>query len=64
MFCNVGGLDRMLRMVVGFGLIFGGIYYESLWGFVGIIPIFTAIFRICPIYIPFKFSTCKSDKDL
>ncbi len=60
--CNVGGTDRVLRLIIGLIILGLGIYYESFIGFIGIIPILTAIFRICPIYLPFRLSTCKTDK--
>jgi hypothetical protein len=58
--CNVGGVDRLLRIVLGLVIIALGIFYGSLMGLIGIIPLFTGIFKVCPVYIPFKFSTCKT----
>ena len=59
---NVGGVDRILRFVVGIfllSLIFWG--PKTYWGLIGIIPLFTALFKFCPAYFPFKISTKKSD---
>lgn len=58
---NVGGIDRILRIVIGLGLLGAGYYYQSWWGLVGIIPLATAVFRICPAYLPFGISTCAKD---
>ena len=48
---NVGTLDRVLRIVVGLGLlslVFVG--PQTLWGLVGLIPLGTALIRFCPLY--------------
>lgn len=60
MTCNVGGIDRILRIVIGLGLlslVFVG--PQSLWGLVGLVPLATAIFRWCPPYALLGLSTCK-----
>jgi len=56
---NVGKTDRIIRVILGLGIIAGGIYYQSWWGAIGIIPIFTATISWCPIYMPFGISTKK-----
>ena len=60
--CNVGGADRMIRIIAGVVIILLGFYFQSWWGAVGIVPILTGTFRWCPAYIPFGFSTCEADK--
>jgi len=57
--CNVGGIDRIARFVVGIVILIAGYMYNSYWGLIGILPILTASIRWCPAYIPFKISTCK-----
>jgi hypothetical protein len=58
---NVGGIDRMLRILVGLGLIAlvfvveGGLRW---WGLVGILPLVTGTFRFCPAYTLLGLSTC------
>lgn len=59
--CNVGGADRMLRIVLGVVIIFAGFYYKSWWGAIGLIPLLTGVLRICPAYLPFGISTCKEE---
>lgn len=57
---NVGGLDRTLRIVVGFVLIVFAITGEvGLWGWIGLIPLATAFFSLCPLYSLLGFSTFK-----
>ena len=60
--CNVGGTDRIIRIILGVVIILAGIYFKSWWGVVGILPIVTGLIRFCPAYVPFGFSTCKPDK--
>ncbi len=55
---NVGGFDRLLRVVLGLGLLGAGYHYQSWWGLVGLVPLLTAVFRFCPAYLPFGLSTC------
>lgn len=60
---NVGGLDRVLRIVVGAALLLwffldrgeGAWHYAKL---IGIVPLFTGIFATCPAYSLFGLSTC------
>ncbi len=60
--CNVGGTDRMIRIVAGVVIILLGFYFQSWWGAVGIVPILTGALRWCPAYVPFGFSTCETDR--
>ena len=60
--CNIGKVDRMIRIVLGVAIISVGMYFKSWWGAVGLIPLLTAAIRWCPAYIPFGFSTCESDE--
>jgi hypothetical protein len=60
--CNVGKTDRIIRYAMGVMITLLGVYFNSWWGAVGLIPILTATIRWCPAYIPFGFSTCESDK--
>jgi len=59
---NVGGVDRVLRFVVGMAIIAWGVLSQNLWGAVGAIPVFTAVVGWCPAYMPFGMNTCKSEK--
>ncbi|HCF2368865.1 Protein of uncharacterised function (DUF2892) [Ectopseudomonas oleovorans] len=57
---NVGTLDRGLRIVVGVVLIalslFGVIGW---WGWLGVLPLATGLFRFCPAYPLLGINTCK-----
>jgi hypothetical protein len=59
--CNVGKLDKALRIIVGIFLILAGLRLNTWFGAVGIIPIITALFSKCPMYTVFGVSTCSKD---
>jgi hypothetical protein len=58
---NIGKTDRIIRVLIGLGIIWAGFYYESWWGVIGLIALITAAIGHCPMYAPFKFSTCRKD---
>ncbi|MBL8244912.1 MAG: DUF2892 domain-containing protein [Rhodanobacteraceae bacterium] len=56
---NVGGIDRILRIVVGLvllSLVFVG--PKTLWGLVGLVPLATGFMRFCPVYPLLGINTC------
>ncbi len=56
---NVGSIDRILRIVVGLGLIslvFVG--PQTPWGWVGVVPLLTAFISFCPLYTLIGIRTC------
>jgi len=57
--CNVGKVDRAIRIIIGLAIIVLGIVFQSWLGLIGIIPLLTGLIRWCPLYIPFKISTDK-----
>jgi hypothetical protein len=62
--CNVGGIDRALRIIVGLGLLslvfFGDkmIGQNVVWGWIGVVPLVTGIFGFCPAYKLIGVKTC------
>lgn len=59
---NVGSPDRIARIVIGallVGLALAGTI--GAWGWLGIVPLLTGIFRFCPAYSLFGMNTCKLD---
>ncbi|NWF91086.1 MAG: DUF2892 domain-containing protein [Ignavibacteriaceae bacterium] len=58
---NVGGADKWVRIVLGVAIIVLGFIGKSWWGLIGIIPLATAFMGVCPAYLPFGISTCKTD---
>ncbi|MBI2417850.1 MAG: DUF2892 domain-containing protein [Ignavibacteriales bacterium] len=59
---NVGSADKVIRLVVGIAIVAWGVYAQNWWGVVGLLPIGTALVGVCPAYIPFGLSTCKTEK--
>lgn len=55
--CNVGKTDRIIRIVAGTCVIATGVYFQSWWGAIGIIPIATGTLAWCPAYLPLGIST-------
>ncbi|MCW8933388.1 MAG: DUF2892 domain-containing protein [Gammaproteobacteria bacterium] len=63
MMCNVGGIDRILRVIIGLAvlsLVFIG--PQTPWGWLGLIPLLTGVFSFCPLYSLIGVKTC-STKD-
>lgn len=59
---NEGKIDRILRIIVGIGiisLVFVG--PQTAWGWVGLVPLFTGVIGFCPLYKVFGFNTCPLD---
>lgn len=56
---NVGGLDRILRVILGLALI--AIVFvdpQTPWGWVGLVPLLTGLFGTCPLYSLLGIRTC------
>jgi uncharacterized membrane protein (GlpM family) len=62
---NVGGIDRVLRIVVGIAVLALFFVLEGnarYWAIAGIVPLFTGLFRTCPLYSVIGVSTCPMKK--
>jgi type IV secretory pathway TrbD component len=57
---NVGGIDRIVRILLGLALVAMGLYTQSWWGAVGLVPLITGLVGWCPMYLPLKVSTARS----
>jgi len=56
---NVGGMDRILRIVVGLVLIaLAATGTVGWWGWLGVIPLLTGMMRSCPLYSLVGLNTC------
>jgi len=58
---NVGTIDRIIRVVLGLGLIslvFVGPHTP--WGWIGLVPLATAAIGFCPAYRIIGLSTCST----
>ena len=59
---NVGNTDRAVRIILGIGLIalvFVG--PQTVWGWVGVIPLLTAFVGSCPLYSLLGDNSCPTN---
>ncbi len=62
---NVGNIDRVLRIIVGLAvisLVFWG--PGTAWGWIGVIPIASALIGWCPLYTILGIRTCPVKTDV
>lgn len=65
MTANVGGIDRVIRIMVGFALLSLFFVLEGnarFLGLIGLVMLATGVFRFCPAYTLFGVSTCSMKK--
>lgn len=56
---NVGSIDRILRIVAGLVLIaLAATGTVGPWGYIGVVPLLTGLFRFCPAYTLLGMNTC------
>ncbi len=61
---NIGKVDKIIRLVLGVILLSLFFLLNGNWkyiGFIGFIPIVTALLDFCPLYAIFKISTVKKE---
>lgn len=62
MVCNVGGVDRVLRVLVGLALVAAAATgMVGWWGWLGVVPLATGLVRFCPAYTLLGLRTCKAE---
>jgi fatty acid desaturase len=64
---NVGGFDRIARIVVGLALIAFAVLAPATiswkWvGYIGVVPLLTALVGFCPAYTLLGLNTCPMKK--
>lgn len=61
---NVGGIDKILRIVAGVGLV-GATAVGALpaWGWIGVVPLATGLIGFCPLYPLLGLNTCPLNKE-
>lgn len=62
MSANVGGIDRILRIVVGLALVAWAIMGGPVWAWIGVVPLGTGLFGFCPLYPLLGMNTCPIKK--
>ena len=57
---NVGGIDKILRVILGVALIAAAATGAlPVWGYIGIVPLVTGLVNFCPLYTVLGFSSRK-----
>ncbi|MDX5408545.1 MAG: DUF2892 domain-containing protein [Chromatiaceae bacterium] len=57
---NVGGIDKVLRIIGGVVLIaLAATGTVGVWGWIGVVPLLTGLFNFCPLYSLLGIKTCK-----
>jgi hypothetical protein len=60
---NEGGLDRILRIIVGAGILsLAFIGPQTPWAYLGAIPLLTGVVGFCPLYAVLGINTCGAPK--
>ena len=60
---NVGGIDKVLRIVIGIVLIaLAATGSIGAWGYIGILPLLTGLFSRCGLYSLLGINTCPMNK--
>jgi len=65
MAANVGGIDRVIRIVVAIALLSLVFVLEAnarYLGLIGLVMLATGVFRFCPAYTIFGINTCPMKK--
>lgn len=60
---NVGDTERLIRIILGLLIIAAGLYYQSWWGVIGLVPLVTGFVRYCPAWSAFGINTCSVKKE-
>jgi hypothetical protein len=60
---NIGGMERILRIVIGLVLIgLSATGQVGVWGWLGLVPLATGLIGWCPPYSLLGINTCKNRK--
>ena len=57
---NVGGIDKILRIVIGAALIAWVLFANGpVWAWIGVVPLATCLLNFCALYSILGINTCK-----
>lgn len=62
---NLGSIDKVVRVIVGLGLLSLLFLLDGksrLWGLIGLVPLLTAGIAFCPLYALIGINTCSIQK--
>jgi hypothetical protein len=58
---NVGGMDKIARIVVGLSLLaMTMVGPKTMWGLIGVVPLATGLLNFCPAYTLLGINSCKT----
>lgn len=58
---NVGGVDRIVRIVAGLALLAWVLFANGpTWAWIGVLPLVTGLINFCPAYSILGINTCKT----
>ena len=58
---NIGGIERILRIVIGLVLVaLAATGQIGVWGWLGLVPLATGLIGWCPPYSLLGINTCKN----
>ena len=60
---NVGGIDKVLRIVAGLGLIAWALMGGPVWAWIGVVPLATGLMGWCPAYTLLGMNNCSARKE-
>ncbi|MHB1188157.1 YgaP family membrane protein [Thiobacillus sp.] len=55
---NVGTIDRIIRIIAGLALIAWALMGGPVWAWIGVLPLATGLFGICPTYSLLGINSC------
>ena len=56
---NVGKIERIVRVLAGLGLMAAAATGAiGVWGWIGVVPVLTGLFKFCPAYTLLGVNTC------
>lgn len=60
---NVGGIDRILRILAGLALVAWAALGGPVWAWIGVVPLVTGSIGFCPLYPLLGLNTCPMKKE-
>ena len=55
---NVGGIDKIIRILAGVALIAWALMGGPVWAWIGVVPLATGLLGWCPAYTLFGMNSC------
>ena len=59
---NVGGIDKIVRILAGIALIAWALMGGPVWAWIGVVPVATGLLGWCPAYTMLGMNTCPLGK--